>query len=604
MTATAEEAIKRFAAWARALRLDHIPPSVIRKAKLQIANILAAALAGLQGGGGELAKQTLERSGSGPCTVLAGGKTDAATAYFLNAICSMRHDFDDYLFMGHTGHSSVFASLAACEEAGGNGTDLLRGVVLANELEGRLGASVLVGPHNGQLWAYIHQAGAAAATASILGGTEEEIKNAVALSLYMPSYALEPGFMGGDAKLLTASVPGACGIRAALLALSGARGYAGILAGEKGFLEKFSYLPFPEMLAGFGSSWVTESLSFKPYPGCAYVQSPLDCLMEITGDLKRSDARIRREDIHQIRVKGSILTVEMENMSRPYRSEGHIPPVNVNFSVALSMAVALVGGSLRTRLMTRRFIRENMAPIRKLARKVVLTHDWKYTAEMLRGITAALDIGPLIRDRGVVRTLSAFGKLRKEHRGMSSWREVGRLIGGGRTAEFLRALRSPLAWPSFHLGDARFDRLRFAFGASVEMEMKSGRIHASEFLSHRGAAGRDRGETEALVYGKLAAEAGASEATAAPVMEAAAPEEATAARAKAAQAAEASPAAASAARAKAAAPEEATAARPESEERARKIVDVIRDLENRELSELVGLLGELAGKKDLKTGSE
>src|SRR5438270_6327530 len=136
-------ACEEMGAWAAGLRLGDVPERVRERARLQVASILAA------GSAGEAAARPFARvAPDGPVGEVYAG-----------AAASMAHDWDDYLYMGHTGHSAVWAARALA----GEGDAALVAQVAGNELAGRLGAALLLGPHNGQFWASIHCAGAAAA---------------------------------------------------------------------------------------------------------------------------------------------------------------------------------------------------------------------------------------------------------------------------------------------------------------------------------------------------------------------------------------------------------------------------------------------------------
>ena len=142
----------------------------------------------------------------GRATVLATGeRSGPADAALANAVCSMAHDFDDIVWMGHTCHSAVFASLAVAEHEGRSSAELLIAVIAANEVAGRLGASSFLGPLNGQMWTFIHLLGAAAATAKLLGLDELRTAHAMAIALAQPPFPLQAGFFSSTSKLLAAA---------------------------------------------------------------------------------------------------------------------------------------------------------------------------------------------------------------------------------------------------------------------------------------------------------------------------------------------------------------------------------------------------------------
>lgn len=490
--------LKNFSNWASSVKFENIPDDVVRKAKLQIANNIAAGLGSLNSDGKEYTKEFGIR-GEGNCTVIDGRETDLVSAYFLNSSYSMMHDFDDYLFMGHTGHSSVFSSLALCEKTEKSSEEFIKNVIIGNELGGRLGASVIIGPHNGQMWSFIHQAITAAITGVALGGDGETVLDSVSMSLYNPPYTLEPGFMGGESKFLTASASGSTGLNAGFFSLSGASGNGSIFETEKGFLDKFSFLPLPETLTGFGESWVTRSIAFKPYPGCAYIQSPLECVNEIITD---------PEEIEEIEVRGSLLTIGMENMSKPYRDKSSLLPVNVNFSVPYSVALMLLnGGDLETSHLTNSNLQDNLDELNEIVEKIDLVHDWEYTVEALKGVRKGLDFVTILKEKGAGKILSAIREMSGEHSNISGWKEFAKLLGSGKIFSLLNGTTEQESWEDFDLENASFENLEFNFGSSVKIHTKNGKTKTRKKYTHQGTSQKEPEEIKKTVKEKLEKEA-------------------------------------------------------------------------------------------------
>src|SRR3954451_17704383 len=136
--------------WAAQLRVADIPERPRERARLQTEATLAAARAGAAAGAPFAAVAP-----EGPLGDVYRGAT-----------ASMAHDWDDYLYMGHPGHSSVWVARAF---AGGDGERGLAAPGAGSELGGGLGAALLLGPHNGQFWSAIHCAAGAAAAGVALG---------------------------------------------------------------------------------------------------------------------------------------------------------------------------------------------------------------------------------------------------------------------------------------------------------------------------------------------------------------------------------------------------------------------------------------------------
>src|SRR2546423_259043 len=146
------------AEWSSSLEASDIPEGTARRAGWQWASVVGAVFAGADHPHSQALGAVARRSGGdGPATLLPDLEpTSVEAAVWANAARSVLLDFDDYLFAGHTGHSAVLVSLALGEQIGSSGADLLAATVAGNEAGGRLGAAMLTGPHNGQMWAYIH----------------------------------------------------------------------------------------------------------------------------------------------------------------------------------------------------------------------------------------------------------------------------------------------------------------------------------------------------------------------------------------------------------------------------------------------------------------
>ena len=206
--------------------------------------------------------------------------------------------------------------------------DVLAAQIAANEIAGRLGAALFIGPHNGQFWSSIHCAGAAAAAGRVRGLDADRIAQAIAIALYQPPFGLWPGFMGPDTKLLTAAEPVAQGIRAAMLAASGFTGPLDVIEDRRGFLAHFSYAPRQAMLEGLGERWLTDTIAYKEFPGCAYLQPAVEAALRL-----RDENGFEPGDVARIDVRAGWLTTSMEKLSAGEPLTG----VRVNFSVALSV---------------------------------------------------------------------------------------------------------------------------------------------------------------------------------------------------------------------------------------------------------------------------
>jgi 2-methylcitrate dehydratase PrpD len=347
---------EQVAEWAVGLSAEDVPERVRERAGLQAECIAAARAAGE----------------AYAASVMAVAPEGPVGEVYRSAAASIAHDWDDYLFMGHTGHSAVPAAAVFAADP----ERALLAQIAANEVAGRLGAALFVGPHNGQFWASIHCASAAVAASVGLGLDAERAAHALAIALYQPPYGMWPGFMGPSSKLLTAAEPAAVGARAALLAADGLTGALDIIEHPRGVLTSLSFAPRPTMFGALGRVWLTDTLAFKRLPGCAYLQSVAEAALA---------AGVEAGEVDSIAIEAGWLTCEMEELGRG----PDLSPVRVNFSATLTTAIALLAGRLTPAELEPTWLAEHEAEIRALAGRIGLEHDPALTAKTLLGTLEA-----------------------------------------------------------------------------------------------------------------------------------------------------------------------------------------------------------------------
>jgi 2-methylcitrate dehydratase PrpD len=477
--------IQRFADWASELTLDSIPESVVERARLQAMNTVAGGLAGSTAAGVvKLREATSHWAAPGQVGVIGtSDEWEPAAAAYANAAASIAHDWDDYLYMGHTGHSAVWAARAVADVAGSDGDDVLAAQIAANEIEGRLGAALFIGPHNGQFWSSIHCAGAAVAAARLRRLDPDETANAIAIALYQPPFGLWPGFMGPDTKLLTAAEPVAQGLRAAMLAASGFTGPLDVIENRRGFLAHFSYAPRPSMLDGLGRDWLSDTLAYKEYPGCAYLQAAVEGVLRL-----REQNGFEAGDVARIDVRAGWLTTAMEKLA----AGEPLTAVRVNFSVAPSTAVALTAGRLTHEELDRDWLAAREDELRELATRVFLTHDWDLTMKTLQGIGASASDIPLRKLPGIRKRMHETG-IDNIGLGFADLREA---------VTRTRRLR----------GDTPTNggQMRMTFPCHVTVKLRSGGVLETDGRE-RGASGAPLAEQQQVVSQKFDAVQGSAE---------------------------------------------------------------------------------------------
>jgi 2-methylcitrate dehydratase PrpD len=458
--------------WAAGLHIDDLPSEVCERAELQARSIAAARAAG-------------EREAAPFAAVAPDGPVGEV---YGSAAASIAHDWDDYLFMGHTGHSAVPAAAAFSDHP----ERVMLARVAANEVAGRLGAALFLGPHNGQFWASIHCASAAVAGAVGLGLDSRSTAQALAIALYQPPYGMWPGFMGPRSKLLTAAEPAAAGARAALLAADGVSGALDVIEHPRGVLANLSFAARPAMFRGLGRVWLTDTLAFKRLPGCAYLQS-----IGEAGCAAGVDAAA----VAEVVIDAGWLTCEMESLG----AGPDLSPVRVNFSARLSTAIALFAGRLTPAELDRAWLAGNETRIRELAGRVRLRHDPALTARTLLG---TLDAGASPDDIGLRELLRIRRRLgdvnmAEANPGPALLRALA--ADGGLRRRLGSLLRARLSRRASAAGIDGIDpaALRMTFPSRMRIRLRDGSIKVIEG-TEPGSCGRPVEEQRTVVAEKLA----------------------------------------------------------------------------------------------------
>jgi 2-methylcitrate dehydratase PrpD len=378
-TVRAPTAARELATWASGLELADVPDRVVAYAKSQIMSNVAAARATLAH---PLGARIVGAFG-------APSQDDPARAAHVLAALSMGLDYDDALYAGHISHSTVNVPLAYSRSLELDGAGLLVAVLAANEVAARVTAASTLGRFRGQTASHAHLAGAVAGRLRAEHAAAETWVDALGLAFAFPTWSLRPAFLGSDAKLFTAAAP----VRLALDACDAARvGLAGapdILEHEDGFLAHFCDVPLPEALvAGLGTRWHTETLTFKLFPASTGVSSSVECAVALHCELNGAG-------IEEVVVHANLLTMRAHQVSQQYL---HGPDSSVSalqYSLGYVVATALLTGRLTPADYADPAVCD---PARwELAAKVRVEHDIELTRRM---VLATAPIGEALRQAG------------------------------------------------------------------------------------------------------------------------------------------------------------------------------------------------------------
>jgi 2-methylcitrate dehydratase PrpD len=510
----AQRQIETAAQWAASFRLEQAPQDVIDLSTWQIANILAAILAGSRSAAAAKVWRSMQKTMSpGPCTVIPfGEKVSLADALYLHVVFANALELDDFHYRGHLGQAAVVTPLTMAQFCRGDGRTMLRAQIVANELAGRLGWAVTAEIRHGHMRSYLQRFAAAAAAGVYLGLSEQEFADALAIAMTLPDLPLHPGMYSPETKVLAGAAAVVEGVRAAFFAKEGLTGAHDILEHRAGFYRQFTMQrkvlnPFVQL----GEAWCTYALCFKRYAACGYASGAVDAAREI-----HAHPASRFEDIDRIEVATSYPALTLERLAAPHEPD-LFTPVNVQFSILRSVAAALALGELRGYHFSAEAFPALIPPIRRLWPRSRLVHDWKFSIHQLMGIDAGLN-------KGGGKHSADMWQFYKTSRAFHSMFGSARAIGPGDLVKLLRlpkdernfffqrwgrSLRSYF-WKSSSdgneayrpLGDLR--RLSFRMGSRVTVFLNNGERLSAERIIPTGMAG-DPNRKE-VVRDKLIAE--------------------------------------------------------------------------------------------------
>ncbi|MFF0014487.1 MmgE/PrpD family protein [Streptomyces sp. NPDC005374] len=377
--------LAELAAWGAALRPSDLPERVIALARSQVLSQLAAIRAGL---GHPLGRRLVTAYGS-PL------QNDPSHAAAVLAGLGSWLNLDDTAYAGHLSNSTVAVPLAYARALNLDGAALLTAVVAANECAARVTAAGTLGPFRGQTAAHTSLVGAVAGRLHCTGTDAGIWTHALGLALTMPPWTLLHGFLGGDARLLTALNPVRAAMDACSAAEAGLTAAPDVLEHPEGFLARFAAVPLPEAVTeSLGKRWHTDTLSFKVRPGGPGVDTAVDCALRLRRQLPtgRFDTP---DDIEEIVVETSRYTTYVARLAEEHGHGPDTAPSVLPLSVPYAVATALLTGDLT--------VADFAAPATRdprrwyLAARVRLVEDPGMTDDLLGG---AAPLGAAIRRAG------------------------------------------------------------------------------------------------------------------------------------------------------------------------------------------------------------
>lgn len=300
---------RMIAEFARELRLEDIPPAVLRATKDHILDALGVGLAAasLRSAAGLRAAAAALGQGAEASALGFAEPLPAPSAALLNGALIHSLEFDDTHIASVVHGSSVVVptALAVAEREGRSGRDLLRAVVIGWEVFVRLG---LAAPGRFQARGFQITAVGGPFVAALIGSTlldadAAQTVSALGIAGSQSSGVFEYLSDGSTVKSLHPGWAAHAGTVASYLARGGMTGPSSIFDGRFGFYATFAgdvegAARLREMLRTLGRDWHLPEVSLKAYPCCHYIHPFLECLSQVLAD------GVAVDDIAEIRCEG------------------------------------------------------------------------------------------------------------------------------------------------------------------------------------------------------------------------------------------------------------------------------------------------------------
>ena len=356
-------------------RYEDLPPPVVERARLVIADTVAVIAAGAREPEVEaLAARLCADAKGGPATAIGAGlRAEPAKAAFLNGTAGTFLELDEgnQYCRGHPGIHALPAALAFAEAKALSGRELLTAVVLGYEVGARIGIvsdlSMAMHPHG--TWGTV---GAAVAVAKLAGADAATMARTVNVSSSLGLATSRKTMLeGGLVRNTYAGISGHMGVLAHDLVSAGFSGEKDGLATVYGSVVSRNFAP-EAMLDELGTRWEIARNYFKRHAACRYTHAALDAIGEIA---RERPGGLRADEIENIDVLTYSLAGQLNDQEPANTLAG-------KFSVPFAVATTIVNGSSGVASFTWEAVRDQA--VKALARRVEVREDPELTAMMPR----------------------------------------------------------------------------------------------------------------------------------------------------------------------------------------------------------------------------
>jgi len=333
---------QQLARFAVANSFDKLPLEVIESVRMRVLDILGISIASSSLDTSQSARAFVASQGGNPQAlgIGMGYRVPTSQAAFINGVLAHSLDYDDTHLPSivHPSASIVPAAIAAAEEVGANGKDLIAAIACGLEVCVRLGmagfddesGTSIFFEHGQHATSICGALGAAVSVGLLYGFDETEITHSLGLAGSMASGIIEANRTGGTVKRTHCGWAAHAAVSAAQLVRHGFTGPPTVLEGRFGFFQAWLHGQFQAsaITDELGVHWEVPEIFFKPYPSNHFTHTAIDAAAAIRRrgiDLDQIDAielgvasPIVRTLGEPIEVKRTPETGYMAQFSGPY----------------------------------------------------------------------------------------------------------------------------------------------------------------------------------------------------------------------------------------------------------------------------------------------
>lgn len=361
------------------IKFEDLEPEAIRRAKTRLIDAMGVLSIGATIPDTRATVEMVAASGGKEEASVAtfGIKLPMEAAAFLNAIIMRSYDFEAIdaesievagpTTAAHISGTTIPTALVTAEAMHASGKDLLRALILGDDLTARAlnaGCFSVHDKFDGNGTANL--LGSTLIASLLLGLSKEEAKGALAVAVNEMSGSMQTVFEKTVIFKFPISASAKNGIFAAKLAKSG---YIDCLSdpinGPRGFFELYYSNPSPEiMLKDYGKHFIADCV-IKPWPACRATHASIDSVLNALSGQSFEPEQVESIDVH------------ITQGSKNFVGQGFKFGMNKNFQGAFSIdflvATAVLRGDVRAEFFTPEMMTEDR--LGKMLEKVNLIPD-------------------------------------------------------------------------------------------------------------------------------------------------------------------------------------------------------------------------------------